>query len=138
MAEKHLRLSDKDFEEQFEHCTLDPKLFTHEAHLRLAWIHITRYGEEKAIRNITSQIKAFALHLGLTDKYNHTVTIAAIKAVHHFMKRSGAASFTDFIAEFPRLKNSFIDLIHTHYGLDIFQSTKAKTEYIEPDLVPFD
>jgi N-formylglutamate deformylase len=138
MREKHLKLTDKDFEDQFQQCTLDPTLFTHEAHLRLAWIHITQYGEEEAIKHITSQIKAFALHLGLTDKYNHTVTVAAIKAVHHFMKLSGATAFTDFIAEFPVLKNNFMELIHTHYGIDIFHSTKAKTEYVEPDLVPFD
>jgi len=30
--------------------------FSHEAHLRLARIHITRYGIEKAVDNITRQL----------------------------------------------------------------------------------
>jgi hypothetical protein len=138
MTEKHLHLTDDEFEWQFEHCTLDPKLFSHEAHLRLAWIHITRYGEQEAIFRICAQIKAFAQHLGLKDKYNHTVTVAAIKAVHHFMNKSLTNTFPAFIAEFPQLKNNFKALMDTHYKIDIYHSPKARLEYIEPDLAPFD
>lgn len=40
----HHQLNDQQFEEQFQNCTFDPTLFTHEAHLRLAWIHkATKY-----------------------------------------------------------------------------------------------
>lgn len=138
MITNHGELTDKEFEDQFSLGILDPKLFNHEAHVRLAWIHINRYGEQTAINNISAQIKAFAAKLGLHDKYNHTVTVAAIKVVHHFMNKSGSNSFNDFIQEFPRLKNNFRELLDTHYGIDIYHSRKAMTEYIEPDLVPFD
>ena len=43
--EKHYQLSDEEFEQQFQNCLLSPVLFTHEAHLRLAFIHILKYGE---------------------------------------------------------------------------------------------
>lgn len=39
--ENHFQLSDTEFEEQFKACTLDSGLFNPEAHLRLAWIHVS-------------------------------------------------------------------------------------------------
>ncbi len=134
----HFDLSDLEFEQEFENCRLDPRLFDHEAHLRLAWIHITKYGIEKAIQYIQIQLKAYVKHLGAEDKYNTTVTVAAIKAVYHFVLRSKSDNFQDFIAEFPRLKNNFKGLMDSHYGIDIFNSEEAKKEYLDPDLLQFD
>ena len=42
---------------EFENSTLEASVFTHEAHLRLAWIHISKYDEYNAIQNITNQLK---------------------------------------------------------------------------------
>lgn len=133
-----LELMDLEFERQFESCDLNPTLFNHAAHLRLAWIHISNYGIEKAISNIESQIKNFVKHVGATDKYNTTLTVAAIRAVYHFMLKSESNSFEDFIKEFPRLTTNFRELIDAHYGYDIFNLKQAKTEFLEPDLLPFD
>ena len=136
--EKHFDLTDPEFERKFENCSLDKDIFTHEAHLRLAWIHIKRYGQETAIQNICGQLKKFADFSGARDKYNETLTIAAIKAVYHFIKRSNSDSFPEFINEFPRLKYNFKELINFHYQVDVFRSREAKNKYLAPDLVPFD
>ena len=134
----HFTLSDDEFERQFANITLDPTLFSHEAHIRLAWIHISKYGVGQAIDNICQQIPAFAGFHGAPDKYHATVTVAAVRAVYHFMLKSRSGTFADFIDEFPRLKYNFMDLLHAHYGMDLFQSELARTEYVEPDLLPFD
>lgn len=134
----HFQYTDDQFEKIFEAEELTPSLFTHEAHLRLAYIHISKYGEEKAIKNITEQIKSYAEGLGVYDKYNHTVTIAAIKAVNHFMNKSEANSFKELIAEYPRLKENFKELLNTHYSMDIFRMESARRVFLEPDLLPFD
>lgn len=133
----HFALNDADFEQQFASGELDPALFNHEAHLRLAWIHVHKYGEEQAITNICSQLVNFVTRLGAFSKYNNTLTIAAIKAVHHFMKGSGAVSFEEFIREFPRLKYNFRELIASHYSIDVFTSERAKQAYLQPDLLEF-
>jgi len=75
--------------------------------------------------------------LNATDKYNKTLTIAAIKSVSHFIQKSKSENFQDFIQEFPRLKNNFKSLIAQHYQIDIFNSNKAKSEFLKPDLLPF-
>lgn len=136
--EKHFLLSDTEFEQQFNSCELSPEDFSHEAHLRLAWININQYGIEQAEQNIQSQLKRYVEFIGAKDKYNTTLTVAAIKSVYHFMRKSKSASFKDFIVEFPRLKYGFKDLMNSHYGFDIYNSEKAKSEYLVPDLLPFD
>ena len=136
--EAHRNLSDDTFERQFQEGVLDPTLFTHEAHLRLAWLYISKYGIETAISKIRVQIKRYATLNGTPDKFNTTVTVAAVKAVQHFLLKSKANSFSDFILEFPRLKYRFTDLMNVHYSFDIYTNPKAKEHFLLPDLLPFE
>lgn len=134
----HYILNNIEFEEQFKTGVLNPEMFNHEAHLRLAWIQINKYGIERAQKNIQKQLLAYVDKFGARQKYNTTLTVAAIKAVYHFMLKSESDTFKDFIDEFPRLKHNFKDLMNVHYGIDIFNLEKAKIEFIKPDLIPFD
>lgn len=134
----HFNLNDKEFEVVFRQSTLSPALFDHEAHLRLAWIHIDKYGIDSAIENICKQLRDYVKHLGAEDKYNVTVTIAAIRAVYHFKMKSESDNFIDFLLEFPRLKYRFKELLACHYKTDIFNSAAAKKNYLQPELLPFD
>jgi len=134
----HYDLSDAQFEEAFKRAMLAPQLFTHEAHLRLAWLHIENYGIDKAVANITSQIKNYTRVLNAEGKYNETVTIAAVKIVHHFMLKSTTKNFKEFMLEFPRLKTNFKDLLSQHYGFNVFTAEEAKSSFVEPNLLPFD
>lgn len=136
--EQHYTLTDAEFERQFASAKLAPAVFSHEAHLRLAWIHLNRYGLERAIEHITGQLKNYTRAVGAADKYNETVTIAAIYAVNHFKIRSRCTDFESFISENGRLKNNFRDLMHSHYRTDIFRSVSAKATFLEPELLPFD
>lgn len=136
--ENHFRFSDEEFQHQFKTYTLNPEYFSHEAHIRLACIYISKHEISKALKTIEKQLMDYVAHLGEHDKFNKTLTLAATKAVYHFMLKSKSDNFKDFIAEFPQLKNSFRTLIDCHYGFDIFTSQKAKTKFLEPDLLPFD
>ena len=133
----HTQFSDSEFITQFEDCTLNPEIFSHEAHLRLAWIHIRKYGVELATMNIQHQLLKFVESVGERGKYNKTLTITAVLMVNHFLQHSNASEFSEFILEFPRLKTDFKGLINSHYSFDIFNSKKAKSQFVEPDLLPF-
>lgn len=134
----HYELSDAEFEQQFSATTLSPALFTHEAHLRLAWLHIKKYGTDTAIKNITAQLKKYVKVLGADDKYNETLTVAAVKMIYHFYMQSDRVYFRNFIKENKRLIANFRELIQSHYSFNIFTSSEAKQRHIEPDLLPFD
>lgn len=132
-----MKLSDVEFSNQFENCLLDPAVFDHESHLRLVWLQIKKLGLPEARINVQHQIQNFVKHVGAEEKYHKTLTITAIEIVNHFMTKQTSETFKEFIIEFPELKNNFKELIDNHYSFDIFKSTKAKKEYLEPDLLPF-
>jgi len=138
MMEDHYHFSDEAFVRELELCRLDPKLFTHEAHLRLAWIHLQNSDVDNAIGRVENQLVNFVRSLGAFEKYNKTLTHAAVRTVCHFMKKSGSTDFIGFMNEFPRLKTHFRELIGTHYSVDVFSSEEAKVQCLEPDLLPYD
>ena len=137
-SDAHFRLSDGEFETQFACGTLNPALFNHEAHLRLAWLHIDKYGIERAIENICNQLASFVSASSLKDKYNKTFTIAAIRAIYHFKLQSRSKNFNDFILEFPELRYNFKQLVGFHYENNIFYSQHERSEYLEPELISVD
>ncbi|MDF1694636.1 MAG: hypothetical protein P1U56_02335 [Saprospiraceae bacterium] len=130
--------ADTEFELQIIHCHLNPSDFSHEAHLRLAWIQINKYGIDIALQNVQNLLINYVQYVGAHDKYNKTLTIAACHIVHHFIRKSKSKVFTDFIVEFPQLISGFKQLVEAHYSYDIFTSKKAKKHYHSPDLLPFD
>ena len=136
--EKHYQFSDERLLQAMEISALDPAYFSHEAHLRWGWLLIENNGIENAIEKACDQLKSYTSKLGAEDKYNETVTVAAIKAIHHFRLKSKSDNFKDFIKASSRLKTSFKELMETHYSEDIFTNAKAKVKYMKPDKAPFD
>lgn len=136
--EDHYTLTDIEFVTSFKACTLSTSVFSHEAHLRLAWLYIKEEGLDHAIMRIQHDLKRYVAHWGAADKYNMTLTIVSVRAVYHFILKSKTHTFSEFIMEFPRLKYRFKELLAHHYKTDIFNSETAKTKYLEPELLPFD
>lgn len=106
--------------------------------MRLAWVHIREYGVDKAVENVCGQIQRFAASVGAPDKYNRTVTEAAVRALYHFYLKSPQADIQELLQKYPRLKTQFLDLLKAHYSFDIFHTPEAKRGFLQPDLLPFD
>lgn len=136
--EAHYSITDIRFLDSMEHATLDPWVFTHDAHLRWGWLLLQKYELERAISAACNQLMRYTTKLGAVEKYNETVTVAAIRAIHHFRLKYESDSYTEFISKAPRLKTSFKKLLGFHYSQDIFRLPTAKNQYLEPDLLPFD
>ena len=133
----HYQLTDAEFLRQFTNLRLQPTWFTHEAHLRLAWINLQQQPVDTAASMLCDQIRAFDQKFGEGKQYNKTVTVAATKVMHHFIAKGKATQFPELLEEFPRLKTHFKDLLFCHYSFDIFKNGEAKHKYLEPDLLPF-
>ena len=135
--QSHFDWSDDSFIQDFEGLKFPVASFNHEAHLRLAFLHIQQFGLEQAIQNITHQLKAYVNHLGVTDKYNETLTVAAVFIVNHFQTISSHLDFQKFMEDNQFLKKDFQKLVAKHYSFNIFEHPTAKTQYQAPDLLPF-
>ncbi|GGO81579.1 hypothetical protein GCM10011348_20890 [Marinobacterium nitratireducens] len=127
---------DEAFRRAFEAFAVLPDDFSHEAHLRLAYVYLCRDDRDLAAWRMKSALLAFLDHLGGgRAKYNETMTGAWIDAVAHFMDRTPAcACFADFIAKNPVLRDS--NILLTHYSAERLFSDRARAEYLEPDIQP--
>ena len=67
-------MSDTEFREAFEDCSLPEADFDHEAHIRMGWIYVRSYPLAEAIDRFCSNLKAYTQHLGAPDKYHETIT----------------------------------------------------------------
>jgi len=133
----HYDYNDEAFIQALEDGTFPAALFTHEAHLRLAWLSLRSREVTEASEQVVCLLKAYTAHLGASDKYNHTVTVAGVYAVHHFMRKTNATSFSVFLDAFPQLKYKFKELLFSHYSKNIFTLEHAKSTFMTPDLAPF-
>ena len=70
--------------------------------------------------------------VGAKEKYNTTLTIAAIKAVYHFILNSDSNDFKANIGELPRLKYHFKELMACYFGFDIFTLSKQNKSCYNP------
>lgn len=134
----HFDFSDDEFEIEFENCRFPDALFSHEAHLRLAWIHITKYGEETAVQNMRRQIKSFAISIGQNGVYHETVTAASVIIISKIIQRELIDTFRQLLNMFPDLLRNFKGILSNHYSIDIFNSEIARISYIPPDKSTFD
>ena len=135
--ETHFALSNQDFIDSLKNCSLNPKLFNHEAHLRLAWLLIDKYGIEKAIVYMEELLLNFVIHVGARDKYHKTLTIAAMHIVNNYMVNEGRSDFKEFIIKHDELNTNFKAILNSYYSFDVFKAKHAANEFIQPDLKSF-
>ena len=111
--EQHRDYSDQEFVRLFSLCELPPGTFTHEAHLRLAWLQLKKFDQQEAEENVIALLKQYVTHVGAEQKFNLQLTIASVRIVGDFMTRSQTSTFQEFLVEFPELKNKFKGLVES-------------------------
>lgn len=128
--------ADDAFIREFEMGALIPEAFGHRAHLRVAYVYLTRQSRDDAARAVRQGLTTFLAANGLpANKYHETLTRAWVMAVHHFMQRSPATQSADeFIDGNPELLDPAIML--THYSRDVLFSTAARESFVPPDMDP--
>ena len=124
----HLSLSDETLEAQFAEGVLPPALFSHEAHLRMAWIHLRKYGLETAGQHLCVQIRAFAEKQGEGDEFDQSLTLAAVRVVNRFQQQSETNHFPDFLQQFPQLSTHFRELLQDEQNADGFSDLAILVE----------
>ena len=138
MKSPHSSLKDEEFAHRFAALTLPPSWFNHEAHLRLAYILLQKSDVGQAADQMCQQIAAFDRAHGDGLKYHRTITVAAVKTMAHFMGRAPNATFPQLLDIFPRLLNNFKGLLEAHYSQQVLNNPRAKDEFLQPDLQPYD
>ena len=96
-------MSDAEFLQQIEACTLPKDAFTHRNHVRLAWLYVSdRPGGDPDAR-IAVTIQRYAISVGATTKYDRGLTMRWMRLVETAMVATPAESFDAFITARPEL-----------------------------------
>ncbi len=128
-------ISDAAFAAAFETCALPKEAFHRRAHLRLAWIYLRQNDFPAAAARMEQSIRRFAAHLGASEKYHHTITIAWLRLAAAAIRKSpGAATLEDFFEQHPELLDQ--NLPFQFYSRERMFSDAARSGWIEPDLQP--
>ena len=96
-------MTDAEFLEQIEGCTLPKEAFSHRNHVRLAWLYLNdRAGGDPDAR-IATTIQRYAASIGKATKYDHELTLRWMRLVEDAMAATPAATFEAFIEARPDL-----------------------------------
>lgn len=131
-----LTTADFEFARSFDSGELSPREFDHRAHLRLAYVHLARYGLDAAVSTFRESLIAFLRkHQIDPARFHETLTQAWLQAVWHFMVRVGdTASSEDFLLRSSVLQDPKIML--THYSRELLFGEEARQRFVVPDLEP--
>lgn len=123
-------LADDEFLAAFHACTLDPTLFRHGDHLRLAWLYVHRGPLEEAVLRVRTEIKAFAASHGASQKFHETMTEAWVRLI----ATHSESSFENFIKENESRLNGA--LLHRFWSPEVLASDEARVAWVPPDRHP--
>jgi hypothetical protein len=129
MNQDHRQLSDQDFINQLENECLDPELFSHEAHLRAAWLYLNRTDAANAIACISKVIRAMDPS---GTKYHHTITVAFALLILIEMRQNPADSWEECFAANPGLCTGK-RLLSSFYSDDILANGLSRSVFIPPN-----
>jgi hypothetical protein len=123
--------------QQFEDCTYPFEQWHHRAHVKVAWIYLTRYDFETAAQKLRDGIRAYNAtnHVveGPASGYHETMTMAWFRIIHATMQVHGPKDTADEFFDFhPQLGQKKI--LRLFYSPELFMSPRAKVEFVEPDL----
>jgi len=132
-------VTDEEFLDAFESCTLPREQWTHHAHLRVAYLYASTHEWHGAIdrvrRGIQAYNKATDTPESLNRGYHETITQSFLRLVFAAQSRTGPhPSSEDFCQAHPELQSKYV--LQTFYSTERLMTMQAKAEFVEPDLNP--
>jgi hypothetical protein len=128
-------MSDDDFLAAFEARTIPKAEWTHAAHVRMAWLYLTRLPFAAALDRIRDGIRSYNAAVG-SDGYHETITVAFTLLIRAGLANADIAdNFADFCASNPDLLTPR-GLLELHYDPATLASSEAKLRFVEPDRNP--
>ena len=127
-------MSDDEFLEQLESCTLPDERFHHADHLHAAWLYLTRFPVIEAIGRFSQALRQYAGHLGKADRYHETITWAFLLLVNERIERSRPVStWPEFADRNPDLFDWKNSILRRYYQPATLESPLARRVFLMPD-----
>lgn len=128
----------EDLVTKFNSCTLPKEKWTHEAHLVVAIWYCKTYDLPKALNLLRYHIKTYNISVGTpnsdTQGYHETLTRFWLLIAANFVNLNEEKSFEKTAEAFINSSWASRSLALDFYNKDGLFSTKARKEWLEPDL----
>lgn len=132
-------MNDAELLTAFESCSLPVEQWTHQAHIRVAWIYASTNSPESAIQRIRAGIKAYNKATDTPEAidrgYHETITVAFMTLVCSAIQKTGPYESSDeFCQAHPELLSK--TALRRYYSREQIMTMQAKSEFVDPDLNP--
>ncbi|HSQ56314.1 MAG TPA: hypothetical protein VLM40_11295 [Gemmata sp.] len=127
-------MTDEEFLTAFEAAAINRADWTHEAHVRMAWLYLSRGPSVEALDRIRIGIKKLNARIGSADGYHETITVAFVRLIASRMEPG--ESHDAFRERNPLLFDRKLAALLHYYSKDRLDSAAARKHFIEPDLRP--
>jgi hypothetical protein len=84
-------MKDEEFLAALERCELPPEAFPHAAHVRAGYLYLRAGGFDAALGRMRAAIRRYAAHLGKSEKYHETITVAYLALIQERLSERGDA-----------------------------------------------
>lgn len=127
-------MTDEEFLEEFENCRLTGDCWSHESHVRMAWLYLRQRPLDEVIPLVRRGIQHLNASRGRTEGYHETVTLAYLVLIDDAMRRdSGIETFAEFLERNPALVGRGLSTLREYYSQEVLSSDEAKARFVEPD-----
>jgi hypothetical protein len=131
-------MTDTEFLEAFEGCSLPEDQWTHQSHVRMAFLYLQQMPLSVAIPVVRDGIKRYNASLKKTLAYHETITQAFLHLINHRMQRNARRQpFVEFCSENPDLFDRNMRALLMHYRKETLFSQEAREAFLKPDLAEF-
>ena len=131
-------MDDASLWDAFSKQTLPAAAWTHEAHLRIAWMHLRSHAVDEAHVFMRAGIIRLNQSHGLVESptrgYHETITRVWLLLVHGAMSRHDASDSVAFLAAAGGSLG--VNATLRHYSKERLTGVAARARWIEPDLAP--
>ena len=138
MSDTTAHEADRQLLTAFENCTLPKAQWTHQAHVRVAFLYIRDHGLTRAIDHMRAGLQALSAARGVPDSagrgYHETITLAFLHLIAAAHQTAPCTTSEQFCHRFPDLLKKSI--LQNYYSQEKITSPQAKTNFLEPDLAP--
>lgn len=126
-------LSDAELLQQFEDTSLPTSLFSHQQHVRAAWLFVRRHGMPAAITAFSDALRRFADAKGAHNLFHVTITWAYLLLIHERQEKCQAVTWDSFAASNADLLAWKPSLLDRFYTAETLWSERARRSFVMPD-----
>src|SRR5678815_2661142 len=104
-------MTDEEFARAFERGDVAPEDFSHQSHVRLAWVYLRESDSfDAALARIRDGIKRFAAAAGASQKYHETITVLWMRLLDEARAGGASGEIADVLRIHPALADKDLPL----------------------------